>query len=365
MKAVEETVGGGCCEFLNLKEKFKLAVGKSGKTKRLSGDETRIPRKTISDEKIKIGNLEINALPVDHSLPGARAYIIHSSEGAVIYTGDLRFHGWNGKKTENFIVKAAKEKPITLLCEGTRIDQTTGMSEAGVLKRIDGIIHDTKGLVAANFPQRDTDRMKTFLKVAKNNGRKLAITFKQAYMLDAMREEGCTDCPRTDDADMLLFAEKKSWGLVGRNEFQKEEIDKDYSKWEREYLHRDNAITIEEIGKQQNKNVLYCSFFDLQNLTDIKISAGSKYIRSMCEPFSEEMMLDERRINNWLKLLGLHPYEQAHASGHASGPEIKRLIETIKPKKVFPMHTEHPEMFAKLVKGIPVELPVLGREIKV
>ena len=33
---------------------------------------------------------------------------------------------------------------------------------------------------------------------------------------------------------------------------------------------------------------------------------------------------------------------------------------------VFPVHhTEKPEMFAKLVKGVPVEMPIQGREMTV
>jgi len=368
MRAIDETGIGGelCC----IKEKFRLEQGKNGtgKMTRAHGEATRIEREMLTKDKLKFGNLAIEAVPVDHSIPGSRAYIIHTREGTVVYTGDLRFHGWNGKKTEEFARIAAKEKPIALICEGTRIDQSSCTSEKEVLKRIGEIMGRTRGLVVANYPPRDTDRMRTFLEAARKNERKLAINFKQAYMLDAMREElGCSirDCPATDDEDILIFAEKKRWGLVGRKDVPKEQVEQDYSPWEREYLERDNAVTIEEIGKNQSKSVLYCGFPDLPNLTDIKLAGGSRFIRSVCEPFSDEMLLDETRVTNWLKLLGLYPGEQAHASGHACGPEIKQLIKTIKPKKVIPVHTEKPELFAKLVKGVPAEMPVRGREMTV
>jgi mRNA degradation ribonuclease J1/J2 len=39
--------------------------------------------------------------------------------------------------------------------------------------------------------------------------------------------------------------------------------------------------------------------------------------------------------------------DKLHASGHASGPEIFETIDRIKPKQVFPIHTENPEMFQK------------------
>jgi ribonuclease J len=45
-------------------------------------------------EKYRIGSLEVEMIPVDHSIPGACGYIIYSDEGNMAYTGDLRFHGY-------------------------------------------------------------------------------------------------------------------------------------------------------------------------------------------------------------------------------------------------------------------------------
>ena len=41
-------------------------------------------------DKKKIGCLEIEPIHVDHSVPGAYSFIIHTSQGAVVYTGDFR-----------------------------------------------------------------------------------------------------------------------------------------------------------------------------------------------------------------------------------------------------------------------------------
>jgi len=76
--------------------------------------------------------------------------------------------------------------------------------------------------------------------------------------------------------------------------------------------------------------------------------AGSRYVRSVCEPFNDEMLFDERRVKNWLELLGLGEAYQIHASGHANYPELKKMVEDIKPKKVIPIHTEHPELFKQI-----------------
>jgi ribonuclease J len=89
--------------------------------------------------------------------------------------------------------------------------------------------------------------------------------------------------------------------------------------------------------------------------------AGSCYIRSACEPFDIEMELDLKKAENWLTHFGLYPYIQSHASGHLNYDEIKDGIETIQPKALIPVHTQHPEVFQTLHNN--VILPERGAAI--
>ena len=83
--------------------------------------------------------------------------------------------------------------------------------------------------------------------------------------------------------------------------------------------------------------------WEINQLIEIKPKNGI-WIKSSCEPFSDEMMLDEERKDHWLNHFGVKKFS-AHASGHASGDEIKEMIKKINPKEVIPIHTEHPDMF--------------------
>jgi len=47
-----------------------------------------------------------------------------------------------------------------------------------------------------------------------------------------------------------------------------------------------------------------------------------------------------------------------HCSGHIMPTEIRQVITKIAPKTIFPIHTEHPDLYAKFVSDVArVELP--------
>lgn len=63
--------------------------------------------------------MEIEPIHVEHLVLGAYGFIIHTSEGPVVYTGDIILHGSKPEMTSEFIEKAKKSKPVALITEGT------------------------------------------------------------------------------------------------------------------------------------------------------------------------------------------------------------------------------------------------------
>ena len=61
--------------------------------------------------------------------PGAYGFLIETSEGTVVYTGDFRFHGHKGRMTEEFAERAIKAKPACLITEGTRVSSEEDVKE--------------------------------------------------------------------------------------------------------------------------------------------------------------------------------------------------------------------------------------------
>lgn len=292
-------------------------------------------------DKIKVGSIEVIPIHVDHSVPGAYGFVIHTSGGTIVYTGDMRLHGTHAEMTTDFINRAAEEDVDALISEGTRIDRTEKSSEQEVYAKCKDEIAKTNRLVFADFNFKDVDRLRTFVRLAKETGRKFVIGYKEACLLKRYAEDGRLNVPALDDESIVIYQARKGSGTFDEC---------DYKVCERQYYSLGNAWQYDEVLEKQDDLIMFMNFWNLGHLIDIKPKAGSLFIHSLSEAFNEEMAISEERENNWLEHFRLKKV-QAHCSGHASGPEIKEAIEKIGAKRLFPIHTEHPEMF-KGLKGV-------------
>ena len=292
---------------------------------------------TESGKEMKIGGNSITPCNVDHSVLGATAYVLRTSAGTIVYTGDLRFHGKLAKLSEKFAEIAARAEPDIMLCEGTRIDETENASEDHVQEKAVETIQESKGLVIADFAFRDLTRLTTFYEIAKETDRKLVISKRDARLIETLSEvpDIPFPLPSPQDQNIMIYVDRKSTGTYRVQ---------DYDKWERPYLEGSNAIRAEQVHDDQQKLIIHLTFFDINELVDIDPSPNVAYIHSASEPHNEEQVIDEQRLNNWLDYFHIKKYHY-HASGHASGTDIRRLVEQVKPKLLMPIHTEHEDLF--------------------
>jgi ribonuclease J len=300
-------------------------------------------------KKIALGALEIEPIHVDHSIPGAYGFIINTSKGTIVYTGDLRLHGPASQMTNDFAEAAAEHKPIAMISEGTRVcpseERIVFSSEAEVKKQCNEVVANAPNLVVSTFYSRDIDRLRTFYEVAKENDRKFVIPLRKAHLLSMLRNDPRLEIPDIQKDDTIVFYMKRK--KTG------EYLETDYYKWERPFLAK--AVTYDYIRKNQSKVLLNLDLTEFTELVDIKPSNGGHFIHSMSEPFSEED-INKEVMHRWLNHFGLE-FHQIHASGHCSQPHLKKIIDKIKPKQIIPVHTEHPEIFKQLFKNIEVIMP--------
>ena len=290
-------------------------------------------------DKFKIDSMEIEPIHVDHSVPGAYGFIIWTSKGAVVFTGDLRMHGYKSQMTKDFIQRAKEVKPVALITEGTRIDrEKTDESEAKVYSTSKSEVLNNEGLTIVDFNFKDVDRFRTFYQIASDTGKKMVISFKHACFLDRYHSVNSLNVPDSAGENIYLLKPKRMTGTYSNSDYS--------DKYIKKRLDYPNVLTAEAIGEKPSKYMIVLNFWYFNMLVDLK-PKNSLYIHSLSEPFNEEMEISQERMNHWLTYFGLK-HIQAHCSGHICGSDLKDLIEEINPKTLFPIHTEYPGMFRGL-----------------
>jgi ribonuclease J len=295
--------------------------------------------------KISVDNMVIEPVHVDHSIPAAYGFLIHTSEGTIVYTGDLRVHGPRKDMTEEFAAKAGECEPVALICEGTRMvekERRQNYSEPQVESLSREIVSATDKAVFATHYSRDMDRFRSFYKVARSCGRRIVVSPKTAYLLSKLVDDERLSFPDPlkDEAILVYYKRKKS------GKFD----EKDYYVWERNFM--DKMVTHEFVSQNQRELIMDLDFYQFAELIDIQPAAGSHFIHSMSEPFSEEDIEDDV-MHNWLDHFKIH-FHQLHASGHLDRTQLAALIRQIKPKKIFPVHTENPQLFKKMSSNVQI-----------
>ncbi len=293
--------------------------------------------------KIRIGHLVVEPIHVDHSIPASYSFIIHTSEGVIVYTGDLRAHGPRKDMTEEFVEKAQGSEPTAMISEGTRMveeERRKNYSELQVEKLSDEIVSATRKMVFITHYGRDTDRFRTFYNVAINNNRKLVISPKTAHLLSRLVEDKRLNLPdpRTDE-NILVYYKRKKTGCF---------LEKDYYVWERGFMEK--MINHDFVHEHQNEVVMDLDFYHFTELIDIRPDPGSHFIHSMSEPYSEED-IEDTVMHNWLDHFKIK-FHQLHASGHLDRQQLTELVQYVQPKKIFPIHTDNPQLFKTISKNV-------------
>jgi ribonuclease J len=353
MQAIQDA--GATEDYIYFDECFQTYINKKGTRSRRRKTE-KIPRniKVFDDFKsFKIDSIEVESISVDHSLPGVSGFIVHTSNGSIGYTADIRFHGRRRENSEKFVDSCSKAGLEILLCEGTRIRESVSPKESSVENDVKSIVDKTKNLVC-NYPAKDLDRFLSFYNAARESGRFMVIDLKQAHILTLLQtsETWKNILPKSADNNLKIYVPRRGWGLIDKdiNFWTKKLLLEDYDKWSDHFIDEPNAVYYSFVREHQNECLFYCSDFQTQELIDIRPKEYSSYVRSSTEPFNEEMKLDQERVKRWLVHFGLVKKESdwyhIHVSGHGSRDQLQHIVKNSNSRKVVPIHTENEEYFA-------------------
>lgn len=302
-------------------------------------------------QKISLGPFEVRHYPVDHSVPGALAWAVQTSSGWVAYTGDFRLHGLFSEASLKSIEALARLSPAALICEATHPSSAWPASEEAVRQNSVKALRLCDRGIIVDFAGRNIERIVAFKSVAEELGRKLAITPRQHYLLQAASLSGEW---QNDGTDLGLYA---SAGRIHR------------PVWERIVIEKfaGEQFTGQSARSRLSDLIIGLGFYDLPELIDLE-PAGSTYLRSTSEVWNEEEMVNAERLQNWLECFGLmHIRGDAgnvfHSSGHADGFGLAHAVKTIGAPVIIPVHTERARDLRRLAPGKKLIVASHGRPI--
>jgi len=271
-------------------------------------------------EAVSVGELRVTSMPVDHDIPGAVAFLIDTPDGTLVYSGDLRTHGYRREPTEAFLTAAAARRPRALVIETSRMGEepVSMMSEAEVVEELVSVAGQASGLVLAMPYPRNLERLGRLPEVARRAERRLVVEPAIAQLL-------ATSLP----ADVGVYGESVS-GHEGIDEAA--------------------------IRSAPHRYVVQISYPRLAELIDLRAPGGSVLVHSDGEPLGA---FDPAHANllRWLDRFGI-AYRLVRSSGHANPAELVRLAAGIAPDVIFPLHGYRPDLL--IVPGARHVLPTVN-----
>lgn len=334
--------------------------------KYVKGGYSPIIRELVPQTPVTIGKTTVDAVRVDHSLPGGCAFLITTSEGyRIAYSADLRLHGTTEHTSATLrLFSILKERwvPHVLICEGTNIDEYGGIIEEsstgddtdsvkGYLREVIGRTLDRGKMVFVDVSNNNLDRMDTLYEIVdERSAAGVATTlhisaftanalYAAAQKIGGCFDDGCVVNRLLSDPRIHVYRRSEHDTLApelkNRLPAERRHLLADYR--DPASLLRKDAVILFYIG-------------DYRRLLELRPSCGSAYIRSDSAAFTDEMRIEHGRVRALVEALGLR-YHQIHASGHIYAAPLKRAIREIDPRILVPIHTEHPDLFVDLLDG--------------
>lgn len=291
-----------------------------------------------SEQCFEIGPFSITPYLVDHSAYDAYALLIECGGKRLFYSGDLRAHGRKAKLF-NMLIHHPPDTIDTLLLEGTSLgrlsDEEHFPTESDVEEELLQLFKAARGLALVYTSAQNIDRLVSIMRAAKRCGRRLVIDLYAAAILEAT---GNANIPQSDWPDVSLFIPESQRRKIKKNEW--------FDLLKR---HSTNRIFIEDLREHAGKSVL---LFRPLHCDDLELGGcleSAVYIYSMWEGYQSEERYGE--VKKWLEKNDI-PEHLIHTSGHASVPDLKKLVEALAPRRVVPMHTAYPARYTELFPDV-------------
>ena len=276
-------------------------------------------------QAISVGNITVTPYLCDHSAFDSYMLFCEAEGESVLYTGDFRS---NGRKSFDTLLKALPKNVDKLLCEGTTLSREnhTSITERELEERATDLFRKTAGPIFVLQSSMNIDRIVTMYRAAKRCNR---IFLEEVYMADIVTAAG-ESIPNPLFNDVYAFITSPSkFSMLTK---YKHRVGKSFiAKRPFVMCVRNSMLNyLKALAKKMSfeDGVLVYSFWSGYRETD-----SMKEFLSECESLG-------------LKIVTLH------TSGHADENTIKKLLETVNPKVLIPIHTENAQRFKEIAPNV-------------
>lgn len=307
----------------------------------------------------RFADFDVDVVFVDHSIPGASLYVIHSYDGPIVYTGDIRFGSgglWANEKASKSvhdIVEKVKEycddRILCVITEATHVDFYPFKTESEVTNEIYNLVKmlSSEEIVFIYFSDTDIDRFNSVINAAKKLNAKVVLNYKHFYMLSNIAQRMMitqNGIKKILDPSTVYVLKEGHWKPI-------EEFIKKIEQRFQNYEFLKGGKIIDRLKKERLiwvvRSLTLKEARRINHIIKRKKKSGV-FILSTSEPINEEQKIRFDKILHWFGNVGV-PIYHIHASGHAHPIHLKKFIRELEPRCVIPIHTKEPYIFKRYV----------------
>ena len=308
---------------------------------------TSVPQKIHTfpfEGKFRIGDFSVTPILADHSAMDACSFLISVGEQRVFYSGDIRAHG-RKKVMFDRLVSNPPADIDALVLEGT----TLGRPQKGIWGELEleekfvKLFRSTKKFCMVSFSSQNIDRLVTVYRACVKTGKTLVIDPYTAKILESAH---------------AIHDKVPNWDWPNIGIFYTENSYTDKIKADSSCAPMKSAeITLNEIRKRRASLVMKLNYKNRFILKKMNMLPGSILIWSQ---WSEYFRQEE---DFWTKN-GIKPI-YLHVSGHAYEKDLKRLVNSMKPDCIIPIHTQYKKDYPVVFAPTPVKILEDGEDVDI
>lgn len=294
------------------------------------------------NNSFKLGDFTITPYWADHSAFDAYSFLVKSNGKSIFYSGDFRSHGRKSKAFKWFTHNAPKNVDYLLL-EGTTINRNTKSpkTEIDIENDLVEIFKQKNKTNLIYTSGQNIDRLTSIYKACKRANKILVIDVYVAKILKELSAYAKIPYPCHSFSNLRVMFPYFTCKRLS-NEGNEKIL----------YEFKNFKITKEEICKKADKIAMLVRPSMKKDLGKIVGIEGGNLIYSLWSGY-----LKSPSTKNFIKYLKKRGFkvQKIHTSGHAGIETLRKMVRTICPKCIIPIHTFFPQKYNDIFSS-PVKL---------